>query len=102
MRIGLSSYSLDREIKDGKMTLLEAIDWAAAHGAECMELVPFAFRFDDKETGKIDYDFISAVPTNNYLGIFNIRILCCKVNQILKLRFRISTSDFLSRLELAP
>ena len=61
MRIGLSSYSLDREIEQGKMTLLEAIDWAAAHGAECMELVPFAFRFDDKETGKIDEAFIGTV-----------------------------------------
>ena len=43
------------------MTLLEAIDWAAAHGAECMELVPFAFRFDDKDTGKIDTAFIGQV-----------------------------------------
>ena len=61
MRIGLTSYSLDRDIEQGKMTLLEAIDWAAAHGAECMELVPFAFRFDDKDTGKIDTAFIGQV-----------------------------------------
>ena len=61
MRIGISSYSLDRDIKRGSMTLLEAIDWAAAHGAECMELVPFAFRFDDKDTGKIDEAFIQSV-----------------------------------------
>jgi len=61
MRIGLTSYSLDRDIAQGKMTLLEAIDWAAAHGAECMELVPFAFRFDDKDTGKIDAAFIGQV-----------------------------------------
>ena len=61
MRIGLSSYSLDREIEAGKMTLLEAIDWAAAHGAECMELVPFAFRFDDPESGKIDRAAIQEV-----------------------------------------
>ena len=61
MRIGLSSYSLDLDIKQGKLTLLEAIDWAAGHGAECMELVPFAFRFDDAETGKIDDGFITAV-----------------------------------------
>ena len=60
MRIGLSSYSLDREIEAGRMDLMAAIDWAAAHGAECMELVPFAFRFDDPETGKIDKDFIAA------------------------------------------
>lgn len=61
MRIGLSSYSLDREIKSGRMTLGEAVDWAAAHGAECMELVPFAFRFDDPETGKIDDALVRAV-----------------------------------------
>ena len=60
MRIGLSSYSLDREIEAGKMDLGAAIDWAAAHGAECMELVPFAFRFDDPDTGKIDADAIAA------------------------------------------
>ena len=47
MKLGLSSYSLDREIESGRMTLFEVIDWAAAQGAQCLELVPFAFRFDD-------------------------------------------------------
>lgn len=61
MRIGLSSYSLDREIESGRMTLFEAIDWAAVNGAECLELVPFAFRFDDPETGAIDHAFIDRV-----------------------------------------
>ena len=61
MRIGLTSYSLDRVIAQGKMTLPQAIDWAAAHGAECMELVPFAVRFDDKDTWEIDKDFIKTV-----------------------------------------
>ena len=51
MRIGLSSYSLDREIEAGRMTLAEAMDWAAQMGAECMELVPFAFGFEDAEGG---------------------------------------------------
>lgn len=54
MKIGLSSYSLDREIEQGRMSLHDAIEWAAKNGAECMELVPFAFRFDDAETGKIN------------------------------------------------
>ena len=36
------------------MTLHEVVDWAARQGAECLELVPFAFRFDDPETGRID------------------------------------------------
>ncbi|MBQ9262695.1 MAG: sugar phosphate isomerase/epimerase [Clostridia bacterium] len=61
MRIGLSSYSLDREIKSGRMTLGGAIEWAARNGAECIELVPFAFRFDDPETGRIDEEKIKAV-----------------------------------------
>lgn len=58
MKLGLSSYSLDREIAEGRMTLFEAIDWAAAQGAQCLELVPFAFRFDDPQTGKIDRELI--------------------------------------------
>lgn len=60
MLLGLSSYSLDPVIASGEMTLLEAIDWAAAQGAECMEMVPFAFKFmDDKR--KIDSEFIKSV-----------------------------------------
>ena len=52
MKLGISSYCLDREMKKGSMTLRQVIDWAAKAGAECIELVPFAFRFDDPETGK--------------------------------------------------
>ena len=63
MQLGLSSYSLDREIERGAMTLPAAIDWAAAHGAQCMELVPFAFRFDDPTTGAIDQEKIRQVRT---------------------------------------
>ncbi|HHX20509.1 MAG TPA: sugar phosphate isomerase/epimerase [Clostridiales bacterium] len=61
MKLGLSSYSLNREIARGAMTLEGAIDWAAAQGAECMELVPFAFRFDDPDTLAIDYGRIAAI-----------------------------------------
>lgn len=60
MLLGLSSYSLDPVIASGEMTLLEAIDWAAAQGAECMEMVPFAFKFMDDER-KIDSEFIKSV-----------------------------------------
>ena len=49
MMLGLSSYSLDPAIASGEMTLYDAIDWAAAQGAECMELVPFSFTFMDDE-----------------------------------------------------
>ena len=61
MKIGLSSYSLDPLIKSGQMSLEQAIDWAAKNGAEVMELVPFAFRFDDPFTGAIDKDMIARV-----------------------------------------
>ena len=54
MKLGMSSDCLDGEIEQGRMTLAEAIDGAAGQGAQCMELVPFAFRFDDPATGKID------------------------------------------------
>lgn len=61
MKLGMSSYCLDREIEQGRMTLFECIDWAARQGAECLELVPFAFRFDDPDTGHIDTAFIRSV-----------------------------------------
>ena len=61
MKLGISSYCLDREMEQGKMTLHEVIDWAAKMGAECMELVPFAFRFDDKDTWKIDTQAVAQV-----------------------------------------
>ena len=63
MRLGISSYCLDRDIEEGRRTLKDVIEWAAKYGAECMELVPFAFRFDDPETGKIDTELIKNVKT---------------------------------------
>lgn len=60
MMFGISSYCLDRVIESGQMTLPEAIDWAASQGAECMELVPFSFRFDDPKTRKIDEALIKS------------------------------------------
>lgn len=59
MILGLSSYSLDRDIAQGKLSLEEAMDWAVENGAQCMELVPFAFRFEDAD-GKIDSAKIKA------------------------------------------
>ncbi len=61
MKLGLSSYSLDRDIADGKLTLPDSIDFAARNGAECLELVPLAFRFDDPKTHAIDHAFIAQV-----------------------------------------
>lgn len=59
MKLGISSYCLDREIKNGNLTLFNAMDWAVEQGAECMELVPFAFRFMDDD-GKLDKDLIKS------------------------------------------
>ena len=60
MMLGLSSYSLDPAIASGEMTLYDAIGWAAAQGAECMELVPFSFTFMDDER-HIDSEYIKKV-----------------------------------------
>lgn len=61
MKIGLSTYSLEPLLKSGELTLEETIDWAARNGAEVLELVPFAFRFFDPMTGKIDLEFIRRI-----------------------------------------
>lgn len=47
MKIGLSTYSLVREIKSGNMTVTDVIQWAADHGAEHVEIVPFGFTLVD-------------------------------------------------------
>ena len=60
MKLGISSYSLEKDMIRGAMTLFEVIDWAAQQGAECLELVPFAFKFQD-EYGKLDKEFIRKV-----------------------------------------
>lgn len=62
MKLGLSLYSIDREIREGRMTLEGAVDWAASQGAECLELVPFAYKFET-EDGKIDDAKIKAVKS---------------------------------------
>ena len=60
MKIGLSSYSINSVIARGEFTLEGAIDWAARNGAEVFEMVPFAFRFDDEVSGKINMDKIKS------------------------------------------
>lgn len=55
VKIGLSTYSLDEEIRQNKMTLNGVLDWIAEQNGECAELVPFAYRFDDPDTLAINY-----------------------------------------------
>lgn len=40
MKLGLSSYSLHRAVESNEMSVLEAMQWAAEHGAEHFEIVP--------------------------------------------------------------
>ncbi len=69
MKLGLSTYSINREIVEGRMTLPTAIDWVAAQGGECVELVPFSYKFVD-EAGSIDHDLIrTAVRAAGDAGI---------------------------------
>ncbi len=81
MKIGLSTYCLNNEIKTGNMTLGDVIDWIAQQGGQCVELVPFAYRFDDPLTGEIDNGFIKAtkkraqdagIPLVNYSVLANL------------------------------
>ena len=41
MKFGLSSYSLQEALRSGEMTILDVIRWAADHGSEHIEMVPF-------------------------------------------------------------
>lgn len=58
MKLGLSAYSINEEIVKGNLTLASAIDWIASQGAECVELVPFAYSFV-KDDGQLDFDTIA-------------------------------------------
>ncbi len=80
MKLGLSLYSINREIREGRMTLKTAIEWAASQGAECVELVPFSYKFEHDD-GSIDYDTIkiakdtardAGVPLVNYSVLANL------------------------------
>lgn len=43
MKLGLSSYSLSRAIKEGQLTIVDAVYWIAEHGGEHIEIVPIGF-----------------------------------------------------------
>lgn len=43
MKLGLSSYSLYRDIQRGSMTIVDAVRWIAEHGGEHVEIVPLGF-----------------------------------------------------------
>lgn len=47
MKLGVSTYSLLPAIERGQMTVLEVVEWIAAHGGTHVEVVPFGFRLTD-------------------------------------------------------
>lgn len=50
MKVGISLYSLSRAISAKEMTVVQAIEWMAEHGAEHVEIVPCGFSLaEDKQ-----------------------------------------------------
>jgi sugar phosphate isomerase/epimerase len=49
MKIGLSTYSLVELIRNGEMSVLDAIQWIADNGGEHVEIVPFGFDLVDND-----------------------------------------------------
>ena len=49
MKVGLSTYSLVKELREEKMSILDVIQWIADHGGEHMEIVPYGFTVVDDE-----------------------------------------------------
>ncbi|QQZ10048.1 sugar phosphate isomerase/epimerase family protein [Heyndrickxia vini] len=47
MKVGLSTYSLVRELREGTMNVLDVIQWISDNGGEHMEIVPYGFTVVD-------------------------------------------------------
>lgn len=64
MKLGISSYSLYQDLQAGKITILDALQWAAEIGADHMEIVPMGFSLIDQP------ELIDAIRNKaNELGI---------------------------------
>ena len=89
-RIGLSTYSLEIELKNGRMSLKDVIEFAAEIGADCLEAVPFSYRFTDElQPDGLDHRLIrdcrkwtadAGVPLCNYSVLADF----CKEGDALK------------------
>ena len=75
MKIGLTSYSLHSDIKNGRKTILDAMRFASENGAEHMEIVPLCFSLYDDATGTFNDALMEeiralsaelALPLSNY------------------------------------
>lgn len=49
MKVGLSTYSLSRAIRDERLSVPDAIDWIADNGGEHVEIVPSGFALEEDE-----------------------------------------------------
>ena len=60
MKLGISCFSLNAHQKDGTMTILDIVDWAAQHNCEHLELVPFDMPFL-LEDGTINTELVTQI-----------------------------------------
>ena len=60
MKLGISSYCLNKRMRTGEMTIFDVIDWAKEHDCAHLELVPFSLPLLNAE-GRIDYDFVARI-----------------------------------------
>ncbi len=60
MKLGISSYCLSPYLFRGQMTIYDVIDWAKAHGAAHLELVPFGLPLL-KDSGEVDMAYVESI-----------------------------------------
>ncbi len=61
MKIGMSSYCLTPTMANGSKSVYDVIDWAADHGCEHIEFVPFYLPFVDEEKMCLNEELIDSV-----------------------------------------
>lgn len=76
MKLGLSTYSLSKAIKAGEMDVIQAIEWIAENGGECVEIVPVGFELTGnpelvgkivERTGELGLDIASYTIGANFV-----------------------------------
>lgn len=58
MKLGLSSYSICRYFLQGKLNILEGMEWMKEKGFEHIEIVPFGIELVDEKTGEHNEELI--------------------------------------------
>lgn len=49
MKVGLSTYSMVKKMKQGEMSVLDVLQWVADNGGQHVELVPYEFTVVDND-----------------------------------------------------